>query len=184
MFMLGIIVVLVLLTFVLLICFFFYHVVCSCLPRHNTNNASQDGCFIDLEESTYTPRLFNCLGNMYWICYFNYSDIRTNKIIYLYNGKKVIYKGEETPLLEERRRNDTCCICLEQFVEKSELVELHCHHTYHNNCIRKWLLDKCMSKCPLCNHQLYSESLVLENSTERQGKVGKTLFFQRPIVKV
>jgi flagellar biosynthesis protein FliP len=41
-------------------------------------------------------------------------------------------------------QNDCCCICLESFVDKYNIV-LTCNHMFHLSCINSW-----KNTCPLC----------------------------------
>ena len=45
--------------------------------------------------------------------------------------------------------NTECVICLEPFIEGAELLELPCHHLYHDECIKKWLIER-KKVCPIC----------------------------------
>jgi hypothetical protein len=46
--------------------------------------------------------------------------------------------------------DDTCAICCHNFEEKQKLrVMPLCNHTFHKECIDKWL--KLKGKCPNCN---------------------------------
>lgn len=42
----------------------------------------------------------------------------------------------------------SCSICL----DTSDLIQLHCNHTYHSECIQTWL--KTENTCPLCRSQI------------------------------
>lgn len=182
-FVYGVAVVLILILVVLLICFYYYHLICFCLPRYR----NKQGCFIDLENSIYVPLMFSCFGSCYWICLFN-RDINISKIVYLYDGRKTKYtpQGEVTPLLKPNdspnltKSHDTCPICLDHFLPNCDLVELSCDHYYHVKCIRKWISDKCVSKCPLCNHVVYSETIIIEDSPHERRRVGRRIYMHRP----
>ena len=182
-FMLGIISVLVLIAFVLLVCFFYTHLMCFCLPRHNfdnfDNNTQQHGgCFIHLPKTINTPRVFTLFRNIYCVCFF-VGDQQTSKMVYLHGGRRVQHRSERTPLLGDRMKNDSCCICLELFEDNAELVELSCSHAFHTDCIRKWLLDKSTTKCPLCNFHVHAKTLVCEFSSDRQAMVRETSCIHR-----
>ncbi|KAF8707113.1 hypothetical protein HU200_030348 [Digitaria exilis] len=42
-----------------------------------------------------------------------------------------------------------CALCLLDFVEEDRLRAMPCSHTFHQDCIFRWL-----HVCPLCRHQL------------------------------
>ena len=172
----GIAVAFVLLTILALTCFYYYHLVCFCLPRQR-----KEGCFVDLEKSVYAPTILTCMGSCYWVCFFN-RDIKMNKVVYLYDGTKVFYNsiGESTPLLQSSSYHDACPICLDQFFQNNELIKLSCQHTYHKHCIRQWIADKCVSKCPLCNQDVFSETIVIEDVPYERRRIGRRIYLQHP----
>ncbi|XP_015893028.4 RING-H2 finger protein ATL8 [Ziziphus jujuba] len=46
-----------------------------------------------------------------------------------------------------------CAICLMEYVDGDAIRVLpHCGHTFHMNCVDRWL--KCHSSCPSCRHIL------------------------------
>ena len=49
--------------------------------------------------------------------------------------------------------NDKCSVCLETFIENSEIIELQCSHIYHEKCIKEHL-QFYSNKCPLCRIEL------------------------------
>ncbi|KAK9936306.1 hypothetical protein M0R45_013154 [Rubus argutus] len=63
--------------------------------------------------------------------------------------------------------SSVCAICLEEYERKDKCAMLHeCRHTFHHECLRKWLAKK--TSCPLCRRRLYTNienSMVLETVT-------------------
>ena len=49
--------------------------------------------------------------------------------------------------------HDNCIICLENFQINDMISELSCLHSFHQDCVIKWFLEK--NKCPLCK-KVYS----------------------------
>jgi hypothetical protein len=49
----------------------------------------------------------------------------------------------------DKEKHKTCSICLEDFDDESKLRLLKCEHSFHTECIDKWLTD-CNYKCPVC----------------------------------
>lgn len=45
--------------------------------------------------------------------------------------------------------NETCPICLDEFMYGTEINQLHCGHCYHPKCILPWLQNR-SPLCPLC----------------------------------
>ena len=44
--------------------------------------------------------------------------------------------------------DEVCCICVEK-LNNAPSVKLTCRHLFHEDCIRRWLLQK--ASCPFCN---------------------------------
>lgn len=56
---------------------------------------------------------------------------------------------EEAYSLEANGINETCAICLEEYVNEAQIGTMkNCGHKYHADCIKKWLLMK--NLCPIC----------------------------------
>jgi len=76
-------------------------------------------------------------------------------------------------LIQNRNYNDTCCICLSQFVQGERIRVLpSCKHEFHSHCISQWAKtfatkgrsSYCYSKsgiptCPLCVREVQSSEL-------------------------
>lgn len=45
-----------------------------------------------------------------------------------------------------------CSICLSNFLVNDVVISLGCNHTFHNNCIKKWL--KLKETCPTCKQNI------------------------------
>ena len=51
--------------------------------------------------------------------------------------------------------NPVCTICLEEVVDSDNNKKvLHCNHTFHANCINRWLRTR--SQCPVCRRRVQS----------------------------
>ncbi|OEL31817.1 hypothetical protein BAE44_0007164, partial [Dichanthelium oligosanthes] len=62
-------------------------------------------------------------------------------------------------LLKEARAGDAgvpaeCAVCLQDFVTKDTIRAMPCSHTFHQDCIFRWL--RVNHVCPLCRHALPS----------------------------
>ncbi|KAM3321427.1 E3 ubiquitin ligase BIG BROTHER-related [Capsicum chacoense] len=53
---------------------------------------------------------------------------------------------------------DKCVVCQLEYEEGEKLVALPCDHSYHSNCIKKWLQIK--KVCPICNDEVSSTNVV------------------------
>lgn len=51
--------------------------------------------------------------------------------------------------------NPICTICLEEVIDSDNNKKvLHCNHTFHENCINRWLRTR--SQCPVCRRRVQS----------------------------
>ncbi|XP_050817957.1 leukemia NUP98 fusion partner 1 isoform X2 [Gopherus flavomarginatus] len=70
--------------------------------------------------------------------------------------KQLHFKIKRSVSLDED--SDPCVICHDD-LETGSIIELHCMHSFHKECIEKWLLKK--PTCPTCrNHVLMSKSIL------------------------
>lgn len=56
-----------------------------------------------------------------------------------------------------------CCICLEQFQSGNELRRLPCLHSFHAECVDKWLVIN--NACPVCRIPIISQGTNSEHLT-------------------
>jgi len=47
---------------------------------------------------------------------------------------------------------ENCAICLLAFETSDEVKVLQCSHVFHQECVAKWLLERCKF-CPLCGEE-------------------------------
>lgn len=52
----------------------------------------------------------------------------------------------------EEQETELCIICQDEYKNKEELGILQCGHTYHADCIRRWLHEK--NVCPMCKSKV------------------------------
>ena len=45
---------------------------------------------------------------------------------------------------------DTCCICLDEMSLDQPVRMLRCAHRMHGPCLKRWLIGKSSTVCPLC----------------------------------
>lgn len=45
---------------------------------------------------------------------------------------------------------EICVICLENFKEHELISKLECNHSYHEHCIKEWIINKLI--CPYCKN--------------------------------
>jgi hypothetical protein len=65
--------------------------------------------------------------------------------------KKFMFVNAQNSGLAGVAAGTSCSICLQDFVVDDSLRTLPCTHSYHSECIDKWLNQ--VNKCPLCRHE-------------------------------
>jgi hypothetical protein len=68
-------------------------------------------------------------------------------------------KGSE----DTANMDNHCSICLSEYEDSETLIQLPCHHVYHDECIQSWTTNHL--KCPLCNFDLESVPSGGENDS-------------------
>ena len=66
----------------------------------------------------------------------------------------------------KRKDNNKCTICLSEFEIGEKKSTLPCMHSFHYNCIERWMKSK--KYCPICKFQISLETL--KNSLEQNYK--------------
>eukprot|EP01084_Bolivina_argentea_P185469 319828_1 len=51
--------------------------------------------------------------------------------------------------------NETCNVCLDDFVEGEEIKLLNCKHAFHEKCIKTWIIQK--GECPVCKRDAFAK---------------------------
>lgn len=66
------------------------------------------------------------------------------------------YKVNKIPIIKIRSNDnlllDECSICLERYDKNNKIMNLKCRHTFHQECITKWLKDN--NTCPQCRENI------------------------------
>jgi hypothetical protein len=72
-------------------------------------------------------------------------------------GRENNQQRESTSRSSQRSSNGNpiCTICLEEVIDSDNNKKvLHCNHTFHKNCIDRWLRTR--SQCPVCRRRVQS----------------------------
>ena len=59
---------------------------------------------------------------------------------------KVTELTDDSPSVQEKE--DSCCVCLEEYVAGEQVAQLPCQHILHHNCAKRWLNTR--ASCPMC----------------------------------
>lgn len=86
---------------------------------------------------------------VYIVLFFRRRRIHLNNIL----PPAYLSKLETVEYMAKDGVNAECVICLENFQPEEKLLELPCKHLYHDECIRKWLIER-KKICPICKRDV------------------------------
>ncbi|KAF3440189.1 hypothetical protein FNV43_RR18470 [Rhamnella rubrinervis] len=96
---------------------------------------------------------------------------------------KIIEDMNPTSFFTEKLRSELpeCRVCLSEFEEGEKIRKLQCNHTFHRDCLDKWL-QQCWATCPLCRTKVLPEEVVagyhrMRNQVEYDGSDEEMIFF-------
>ncbi|KAF8707114.1 hypothetical protein HU200_030349 [Digitaria exilis] len=117
---------------------------------HGRTFIVEEVSFEQTSDDAETERLFN-LMRPYMMTTFRPESNHSCK------RARVSASGDAILALKEARAGDAgtpaeCAVCLLDFVAEDRLREMPCSHTFHQDCIFRWL--RINHVCPLCRHQL------------------------------
>ncbi|KAL9377929.1 hypothetical protein Peur_029264 [Populus x canadensis] len=99
-------------------------------------------CFVPGSEVANPDKLFRIISTQY----LNIIE-KTNPTLH--------YREKIT-----RPRSRECAVCLSEFTEGERVRKLKCHHTFHKECLDKWL-HQSMATCPLCRTAVLPDEIVV-----------------------
>ena len=82
-------------------------------------------------------------------------------ILIIYNISKWIRSEKQTKIL--------CSICLEELDSKSNFVITSCNHSFHSDCLLKWLNNN--NNCPLCRNKLIDKQYSDINHSDSDNDI-------------
>lgn len=106
---------------------------------------SGSGYFVDFNNETMVEYL---LGSILFTLSISLSCRLYD--IYLKKRKERRFNRSLDQLLITENLQETCSICLENFLKNEKIIKLDCRHIFHKKCIKKWFKDKDQKNCPLC----------------------------------
>lgn len=96
---------------------------------------------------------------------------------------KLIEEKNPTRFFPDRLRPELpeCTVCLSDFEEGDKIRNLQCNHTFHKDCLDKWL-QQYWATCPLCRTKVLPEEVVagyhrMRNRVEFDGNDEEMIFF-------
>ncbi|KAF9681932.1 hypothetical protein SADUNF_Sadunf05G0054600 [Salix dunnii] len=73
-----------------------------------------------------------------------------------------------------RKQSRECAVCLSEFMKGERVRRLRCNHTFHKECLDKWL-QQYLATCPLCRTRVLPDEIVRRSRLLlRLMKGGKT----------
>jgi hypothetical protein len=68
------------------------------------------------------------------------------------NNNKIKHELKYENYTGNKEYNDSCTICLEQFIPSDSIYEIKCKHIFHSKCLNLWYKrNKC---CPVCRDRI------------------------------
>ena len=99
--------------------------------------------------------------------------ILLTSILIIYNISKWI--------ISEKQPKISCSICLEELDSKSNFVITSCNHSFHSDCLLKWLNNN--NNCPLCRNKLIDKqySNINHSDSDSDNNDNDTINYNRYI---
>ena len=76
-------------------------------------------------------------------------------------------KGIQYKNVIDKNNRNNCVICLENFEDEDEVIEMNCFHLFHYECIKKWFLPSnsvnINNSCPECRKELFNFGKIDKN---------------------
>ncbi|KAI3947139.1 hypothetical protein MKX01_011750 [Papaver californicum] len=89
----------------------------------------------------------------------SYNGIRRNPA-----PSSEISKLKGFEYVSECGKSGGCIICLEDFIDKEEVIMMRCEHRFHSACLLRWFEEN--SSCPLCRRSIVQNSNSKESSKQ------------------
>lgn len=86
---------------------------------------------------------------VYVVLYFRRRRLHLSNIL----PPAYLSKLETVEYMAKDGVNAECVICLDSFEDEEKVLELPCKHLYHEDCIRKWLIER-KKICPICKRDV------------------------------
>ncbi|KAK8486336.1 hypothetical protein V6N13_076654 [Hibiscus sabdariffa] len=111
------------------------------------------------------------------------------------SGKRLITTTQYLKFIEEKnptiiystrspsrvdQSSNECTVCLSELEEGEKVRKLKCKHTFHKDCLDRWL-QQCWATCPLCRTKVLPDEIVakyhrLQNQVEYDGSDDEMIF--------
>ncbi|KAL5555921.1 hypothetical protein UlMin_038670 [Ulmus minor] len=103
------------------------------------------------------------------------------KLIEEKNPTSDFAKTKSKPPQTEAAPPCECRVCLSEFEEGDKVRNLKCNHTFHKECLDKWLQQYCSATCPLCRSKVLPDEIVasynrMRNQVQYDGTEEEMVF--------
>jgi len=86
-------------------------------------------------------------------------------------SKQVVEQLVRTKVTEDNRPlfpNHDCAVCQDDFVDGVEIMQMHCGHVFHTECLMPWLEKS--NSCPICREELPTDDYDYEVSSRHHSR--------------
>jgi hypothetical protein len=99
------------------------------------------------------------------------SDLRMKELYKLYRTKKIELHQYDEVVKTNENTSEVCCVCLDDFSSKDEVVQLPCGHVFHPLCSHIWICSHwtCPLRCELGMFDAQKTDQRREGSPPVQG---------------
>ncbi|KAJ6918874.1 hypothetical protein NC651_012973 [Populus alba x Populus x berolinensis] len=102
--------------------------------------------------------------------------ISTQYLSLIEKTNPAIHYGEKF----SRQQPRECAVCLSGFMKGERVRKLRCNHTFHKECLDKWL-QQYLATCPLCRTRVLPDEIVvnyhqLQDNIRNGGSYDDTMF--------
>ncbi|KAE8709441.1 E3 ubiquitin-protein ligase RHA2A [Hibiscus syriacus] len=91
----------------------------------------------------------------------------------------IIHSTRSSSMVDQS--SSQCTVCLSELEEGEKVRKLKCKHTFHKDCLDRWL-QQYWATCPLCRTKVLPDEIVsnyhrLQNQVEYDGSDEEMIFF-------
>ena len=111
----------------------------------------------DYNQTTYDEYTnFDIQIILSFILFLSCSQVCSSLCMGFIKNCKNNYNKYKLPISKVRSNDnlllDECSICLEKYKKNEKIINLNCSHSFHQNCLSKWLNNN--NTCPQCRENI------------------------------
>ena len=111
---------------------------------------------VSVEENQHAPPMYNVLKNFHTLLRTNIHTVLNDTRVTEQHSSNAVIPLDQFHLKIHNmiiHKTHECPICLEEIPEKSVCSMLPCFHSFHERCIKRWLVMN-NSSCPVCRTKI------------------------------